>query len=779
MMCRYALAFMATALMVSAYGTAPAQQLDLGTEGFSLEDYLDTVRFSIYIGNNRSGDAIISSEIKHHRGRKAFSQTMQLDLTMDAHGDRKRFNITQSVVFYVTGELVSSEVSMGELGSYSGVVEGNSMRLITVSGGRHSERMIPAPDIRLQDVMAELLIVFSKPSIGDSIRSKTFDPTTGRVMYGETRVTGSKRFPHQGVEAEGYQLTITFPREGLSTSSTITTAGELVEMTMPVEHLTLVLKRESPLRKTSAPVVETVEVSTPVITAPASVDRRRPTDEQIRQAIERAKSMLGRTYRRQEVYPHGYYYSCLAFVQDAYTRTTAGAGMTLGPWGSAANAARLMRQELNTTTEPPPGAWVFYEWHPDGHVSIAVGDGDVIHSYTSDAIAGIRKDRYDAVGVLHYIGWTWPRGPYALPDVPEVLSPGHSEAPISIVDTLTPRLRWNPVDSADLYAIAITKEPYGSANIVYKREDVTGTSHIVPDGKLERATSYRWNMQARIGGRWSNVSATLYFQTPGAERQPHDETEAVEALPSLDEINAAIDFRLEYLPAPPISLQGESSRIRDKIAYVVIHVPTIFGSKRLDKYDEWYFTTLDYHGLIQISLHRARAFAQKGDLATAQRYIDESDRYCRVFHHAGATATATYLGIIAKSEMHAQYVYESSRIAFMVLSAGVTAGPLVAIAADNLYTAIDFAITWSDEGLSRATRRLIIDLVAKDIAKLMGIGVEAIGDKLMSDFLREIARDSVKLSEFTKQLARDTGEKLTEKQVSNWINRAADAMEER
>jgi len=100
------------------------------------------------------------------------------------------------------------------------------------------------------------------------------------------------------------------------------------------------------------------------------------------------------------------------------------------------------------------------------------------------------------------------------PAAPTTTSPGSSSEPGILIDTLTPTLRWTSVSGADYYAVAISKYPYGSSNIIYNPQTVYGTSLPVPAGTLEYGQKYRWNMQAHNSAGWSAISNMLYFQTP-------------------------------------------------------------------------------------------------------------------------------------------------------------------------------------------------------------------------------------------------------------------------
>lgn len=115
------------------------------------------------------------------------------------------------------------------------------------------------------------------------------------------------------------------------------------------------------------------------------------------------------------------------------------------------------------------------------------------------------------------VGWSaenWLReAQTAPPSAPTAQSPGSSSGPGEVINTLTPTLQWGDVSEADSYAVAISKHPYGSSNIIYNPQTVTDTSVTVPPGILEPGTKYRWNLQARNQGGLSPVSNTLYFQT--------------------------------------------------------------------------------------------------------------------------------------------------------------------------------------------------------------------------------------------------------------------------
>ena len=108
------------------------------------------------------------------------------------------------------------------------------------------------------------------------------------------------------------------------------------------------------------------------------------------------------------------------------------------------------------------------------------------------------------------------------PGVTKALYPGADGAPGNLIEDLTPTLHWTFEPRADYYALAISQYPYGTTNIIYNPQRLTGTSHAVPPGVLQPGIKYRWNLQAGNAAGWSAVSNTLYFQTQGEAVSVHN-----------------------------------------------------------------------------------------------------------------------------------------------------------------------------------------------------------------------------------------------------------------
>jgi hypothetical protein len=91
------------------------------------------------------------------------------------------------------------------------------------------------------------------------------------------------------------------------------------------------------------------------------------------------------------------------------------------------------------------------------------------------------------------------------------LSPGTEYEPGQKVYTTTPTFTWKADAKAQYYSLAISKSPYGSDNLVYNNQKITGSSITIPENVLVAGEKYRWNMYAYNNAGRSAVSWTLYF----------------------------------------------------------------------------------------------------------------------------------------------------------------------------------------------------------------------------------------------------------------------------
>lgn len=100
------------------------------------------------------------------------------------------------------------------------------------------------------------------------------------------------------------------------------------------------------------------------------------------------------------------------------------------------------------------------------------------------------------------------------PSIPNPLSPGFAESPGRVLDTRTPTFEWTPVRNGLMLGLYVSREPYGEANIVFKRAGIKADQlslTLPPDAALKPGT-YRWNLESFDGAKSLGYSDRLYFR---------------------------------------------------------------------------------------------------------------------------------------------------------------------------------------------------------------------------------------------------------------------------
>jgi hypothetical protein len=103
-------------------------------------------------------------------------------------------------------------------------------------------------------------------------------------------------------------------------------------------------------------------------------------------------------------------------------------------------------------------------------------------------------------------------------------SPSSLIAPSGSGKSLTPVFQWTSVSGADYYGLYISEPPYGSSNLVYENESLTGTSLSLPSGYLNPGVTYYWNMRAHNSAGWGSFSSSMSFTTEPTPPPPPTST---------------------------------------------------------------------------------------------------------------------------------------------------------------------------------------------------------------------------------------------------------------
>ena len=105
----------------------------------------------------------------------------------------------------------------------------------------------------------------------------------------------------------------------------------------------------------------------------------------------------------------------------------------------------------------------------------------------------------------------------AIPQKPNLLSPGSSNSPGSILTSLKPTLSWNAVDNTTYYKVAV--RDVNTDNLVVNKTNITSTSLVISNS-LTAGHQYYWNITACNDAGCSAWAEPLYFQTKESTDKP-------------------------------------------------------------------------------------------------------------------------------------------------------------------------------------------------------------------------------------------------------------------
>jgi len=99
---------------------------------------------------------------------------------------------------------------------------------------------------------------------------------------------------------------------------------------------------------------------------------------------------------------------------------------------------------------------------------------------------------------------------------PTLVSPGTTTAPGSSVATLTPTFNWQPVSGADGYGLYVSRFNGSTYDLVFNSETdvgspLTGTSFVLPNGRLQDGNQYRWNMSSHNSAGYGTPNVNRYY----------------------------------------------------------------------------------------------------------------------------------------------------------------------------------------------------------------------------------------------------------------------------
>jgi len=226
--------------------------------GLDLDNHLGTRWYGVYVGGKKSGYAVEKSEKTKRDGRDAYTFSMGLDITISLMGRTQKLQTSEYRTYYASGPMAECGSSVGAQ-SWRGLVQGDTMKLITIMGEMKSERTIPAPGVSLSDEIAPLRLIMGKPKPGDSVESRMFTPMIGKELGAVVTVIDRRTAVFGGVETDVYEINTNIKEMGVNSPALMTQDGEMLQMTLPAGGMKVVLKLQDE-KSAKDPSVEAVEM---------------------------------------------------------------------------------------------------------------------------------------------------------------------------------------------------------------------------------------------------------------------------------------------------------------------------------------------------------------------------------------------------------------------------------------------------------------------------------------------------------------------------------------
>ncbi len=177
-------------------------------------------------------------------------------------------------------------------------------------------------------------------------------------------------------------------------------------------------------------------------------------------------------------------------------------------------------------------------------------------------------------------------------------------------------------------------------------------------------------------------------------------------LPSAD-LLSRIDKALSRLPKPSDYLY-ETTSVRGQISGTWTEITArILGTKDLRvAYDNFYQSSVEYAGMVEINLRRAKKAVMNNDPVTGSRLLQAAQRYERQFYLNDRAAIEAFNGNIDAAAELARGTYEGSKAA-TIYGSSMVLGPVGSRVVDTVFDATDFAVEASDSGLTSAAKKLV------------------------------------------------------------------------
>lgn len=237
----------------------------------------------------------------------------------------------------------------------------------------------------------------------------------------------------------------------------------------------------------------------------------------------------------------------------------------------------------------------------------------------------------------------------------------------------------------------------------------------------------------------------------------------VQAPSEVQMVQEKIRRHLQKIPAVPAYSYSTTS-LADQIATLSIGVGAdwLHVGRAQDHYDEFYFAAVDYRSMAVKSLHKAQLAVQGKDTQRAAMYVDNADRYLRLYQLCVDGASAVYAGDLAVATAKAQRIYTASKISAEFVAVAVP-GPWASRLVDGLYMATDFFVDANELSLGAASKNLAAGVITNIV--LSGVKVPSLGNKSISTVITSESQQLIGSSRLYPTLVEVFGNPEFQKQV--------------
>lgn len=402
---------------------------------------------------------------------------------------------------------------------------------------------------------------------------------------------------------------------------------------------------------------------------------------------------------------------------------------------------------------------------------------------------------YDSIPHLHFgihVGIEIPASPWGKMPINRWPETNGFVDPINWINTHTPYSPIDPVSSSMLTWTALGDDVNVGTASEY---DIRYSTSLITEVNWESATQLLVETTPQPAGSTETLvvtglsrGTTYYFALKSADEVPNwsglsNVASGTTAMMTFSELRDTINRRLQqWVSYPPYLLDPDSFTSAVTTIWMTF-TSWVTQTHLTEKYDEFYWTGIDYDCLRFNALIKARDSLEKGNIASAEKYLRRSEGYERISEMSFRAAIEVFNDDLDVAETLAQGIREGCETA---VNFGLSVvNPTAAEAVDYVYIAVDYAVDSVVVGQEQATKDAIVKLMVKCIYDEVRFGM--LDDRTISDWvknrvgkylfptLNELIRSEeckFALSKIIKESASEIGESAAERLLTSILDEA-------